>query len=659
MARKSAKKAPVKRFKGNESYIPIGDVPEGWLIGRVASLVADDDSDAGDFDAMALPRVSTPDESDDDPEADDDGEEYSDDDGDNYEDDEDDDEEEGGEDEKSTKKGTAWGKKLGTYYDEGSEEYSDDEDINDRIAEAERIEQELYEDVDDEDAELEDMVEAEDEVGISSTALDSILEDLSGSLRSQSAKVELPPEFVQLSDADKRQYLEEEHPEFVALLKEFKDKAAVANEQVLKIVNDTELFKLCTKDGMEYLDVRNELMLMYVTYLSYYLLLKTHGIPVENHPVINRLLEIRIMLDKARPIESRLQFEINKLLDEHEAKGWWFMGLGASLVAAEGKTLRPRLDLMEVDEREKGGVYRPPSQLPLVETDAYVSFCVCWGFRILRQARHQKKLQRAEKIVSGRRMLDEAREMQDEDEEPVDRYGSSKAAKMVRALLERERYEMEHMKRLPMTKMAKKEIREFQKQQRNKQGGIMLDELSNFAADAMTAGPVKRDMLVGLNAAAQTLRQDILETEKLRASDMYFKPLSTKRPSKTSSAPPSKSAEPTTRKSEFDDEFSKMKRDQIEMKEALKEHRSEGKKRKFERVEVEGKRVADANIMRNKGLTRKRKKTAGNARVANRMKFEKKKTVHRSMVSGTRSEAPGYSGETTGINAKKKKSVTF
>lgn len=66
---------------------------------------------------------------------------------------------------------------------------------------------------------------------------------------------------------------------------------------------------------MEYLDIRNELFLMYLSYLTYYLLLKVHGVSVEKHPVIDRLLEIRLLLDKAKPIENKLQYQISKLLN--------------------------------------------------------------------------------------------------------------------------------------------------------------------------------------------------------------------------------------------------------------------------------------------------------------------------------------------------------
>lgn len=66
--------------------------------------------------------------------------------------------------------------------------------------------------------------------------------------------------------------------------------------------------------GISFLDVKNQLLSTYVMYLSYYILLKTHGISVKDHPVIERLVEIRVLLEKIRPIENRLQFQMDRLL---------------------------------------------------------------------------------------------------------------------------------------------------------------------------------------------------------------------------------------------------------------------------------------------------------------------------------------------------------
>lgn len=61
--------------------------------------------------------------------------------------------------------------------------------------------------------------------------------------------------------------------------------------------------------------------------------------------------------------------------------------------------------------------------------------------------------------------------------------------------------------------------------------------------------------------------------------------------------------------------------------------------------------------MKNRGLVVKRTKTQGNARVTNRKKFEKKMKVFNAMTNRNRTEALDYSGEETGINVNKKKSL--
>lgn len=50
--------------------------------------------------------------------------------------------------------------------------------------------------------------------------------------------------------------------------------------------------------GMHYLEVKKVLLLTYCQAISFYLLLKSEGHPVRDHPVIARLVEIKNLLDK-------------------------------------------------------------------------------------------------------------------------------------------------------------------------------------------------------------------------------------------------------------------------------------------------------------------------------------------------------------------------
>jgi len=48
--------------------------------------------------------------------------------------------------------------------------------------------------------------------------------------------------------------------------------------------------------------------------ILFYILLKSEGVPIEGHPVILRLVEIRTFLEKLKPMEIRLQPQADKLL---------------------------------------------------------------------------------------------------------------------------------------------------------------------------------------------------------------------------------------------------------------------------------------------------------------------------------------------------------
>ncbi|XP_074341043.1 uncharacterized protein LOC141678599 isoform X2 [Apium graveolens] len=69
---------------------------------------------------------------------------------------------------------------------------------------------------------------------------------------------------------------------------------------------------LPTVNGMSYLKAKNLLLLNYCQSLVYYLLSKAKGLSIEGHPVVRSLVEIRLFLEKIRPIDKKSQYEIQK-----------------------------------------------------------------------------------------------------------------------------------------------------------------------------------------------------------------------------------------------------------------------------------------------------------------------------------------------------------
>ncbi|KAK3258145.1 hypothetical protein CYMTET_32802, partial [Cymbomonas tetramitiformis] len=90
------------------------------------------------------------------------------------------------------------------------------------------------------------------------------------------------------------------------------------------------------------------------------------GRPVKDHPVMKRLVELRTYLEKARPIDKKLQYQMDKLVQLAES------GTPAGGLAAAGDALnfRPNPDAL-VDRSSAGedghgadGMYRPPKIAP-------------------------------------------------------------------------------------------------------------------------------------------------------------------------------------------------------------------------------------------------------------------------------------------------------
>ena len=158
-------------------------------------------------------------------------------------------------------------------------------------------------------------------------------------------------------------------PEVVALTKELtKNLDEVRNtiEPLCKFVREGNMV---TKEGISYLDTKHLLMLSYCINIAFYLLLKAEGRPVKDHPVVLRLVEIRTYIEKLRPIDKKLKYQIDKLLkmakegvtgEEEDADG----------AGEDPLQFRPNPDALvskvdeDAEEGADGGVYRPPKMMP-------------------------------------------------------------------------------------------------------------------------------------------------------------------------------------------------------------------------------------------------------------------------------------------------------
>uniref|UniRef100_A0A3Q3IJI8 Sas10 C-terminal domain-containing protein n=1 Tax=Monopterus albus TaxID=43700 RepID=A0A3Q3IJI8_MONAL len=132
----------------------------------------------------------------------------------------------------------------------------------------------------------------------------------------------------QMSQKEKMKLLKKESPELLELIQDFKAK------------------------GADYLKTKQQLYLNYCTNISFYLVLKAKRIPAHNHPVIERLLTYRNLINDLGAVDARLAPEFRRLLaGEEKAK--------ATSKLAEGKKTRVEEDSdSDLDEEAALRFYR-------------------------------------------------------------------------------------------------------------------------------------------------------------------------------------------------------------------------------------------------------------------------------------------------------------
>ena len=142
---------------------------------------------------------------------------------------------------------------------------------------------------------------------------------------------------------------------------------------------------LATADGLSYLEAKHLLLLQYCMCLVVYIMLKAEGRSVKDHPVIVRLVQLRTYLERVRPIDKQLAYQLDKLLratavaqaQEQQQHGEAAGGGDELAFRPNPAALVPKAPLVG-DKRaaaaagavaggdvQAGGVYKPPKLNPV------------------------------------------------------------------------------------------------------------------------------------------------------------------------------------------------------------------------------------------------------------------------------------------------------
>lgn len=200
----------------------------------------------------------------------------------------------------------AWGKKKKLYYDsdylttKGKSQEELEAEEQEEEEEAKNIQQRLAANLSEEDYDLNFFQEFAVEEKAEEKAVEKeerIVKDLK-----------------QMSQKEKMKLLKKESPELLELIQDFKAKLTELKDELQPLVQMVKDGKIPPGKGAEYLKTKQQLYLNYCTNISFYLVLKAKRIPAHNHPVIERLLTYRNLINELGAVDARLAPEFRKLL---------------------------------------------------------------------------------------------------------------------------------------------------------------------------------------------------------------------------------------------------------------------------------------------------------------------------------------------------------
>ncbi|KAI1890482.1 hypothetical protein AGOR_G00154160 [Albula goreensis] len=132
----------------------------------------------------------------------------------------------------------------------------------------------------------------------------------------QQKEEKIVKDLEKMSHKEKLKLLKKESPELLELIQDFKTKLAELRDEVQPLLEMVRDGRIPEGKGADYLRTKQQLYLNYCTNISFYLVLKAKRIPAQNHPVIERLLTYRNLINDLGEVDARLAPQLRKLLSE-------------------------------------------------------------------------------------------------------------------------------------------------------------------------------------------------------------------------------------------------------------------------------------------------------------------------------------------------------
>ena len=258
------------------------------------------------------------------------------------------------------------------------------------------------------------------------------------------------------------------------LVLEIKEQADVATRLIQAINDKVTNWTDCgydSADGLSFLELKNLLMLEYLGDLSFVMLKKSAGKSISGDAAVERIVENRTVLEKMRPLEKKLKYQIDKYIKIAES---------GEINKDDPLHFKPNISAMEESEDEedqqdgengdvgKESKYVVPKHVPTI----------CRDDMTQEEIEKEEGEKQRKKTLSKAIVEDLKRQYMDAPEEDFNHSDTLKT-KHIAEMKERQRYEEEHYVRLP--DLSKKEKHKRRKSMTTM--GSLGDELTYFGGN--------------------------------------------------------------------------------------------------------------------------------------------------------------------------------
>ncbi|KAL0274309.1 UNVERIFIED_CONTAM: hypothetical protein PYX00_006761 [Menopon gallinae] len=286
--------------------------------------------------------------------------------------------------------------------------------------------------------------------------------------------------------------IQKDLPKAFELLREMNDNAVQVAHLVDEMLDRVKRGELSTAKGLSFLEVKYHMLLSYLINLTYVVLRKCTGEPIEADPAIDRLVELRTVLEKTRPIDQKLKYQVDKLV-KAAVTGATSQNDPTNFKAKPGNMLS-KLDSDNYSSEEENTSGEESSKKANVEKKGkYIPpklAAVPYEGDNTLEEREQKQLERAKKRALNSSMIQELKE--EYLDTPLDvAHDSTFRMETSKQYKARQEYEENYFTRLPVTKAERHKYR------KTTTLGTLGNELTQFGdltalEPGASVGPNKR-----------------------------------------------------------------------------------------------------------------------------------------------------------------------